>query len=155
MPYVQTRIINYMKNLIIMSVFLFGGITAMAQGGVVNVKVTNVEVDKGGSINLALYGKVGFLENGMELFVKTVKVTGEEAIANFEAVPAGAYAVAVYQDINENNNLDTKILGIPKEPVGFSKNKMGKMGPPDFDDVAFVLESGESKSLTIKMKNGR
>jgi acyl-CoA reductase-like NAD-dependent aldehyde dehydrogenase/uncharacterized protein (DUF2141 family) len=54
------------------------------------------------------------------------------------AVPAGRLAVSIYLDENGNHKLDRSWLGIPKEPVGASNNPRGRLGPPHFDDCAFV-----------------
>jgi acyl-CoA reductase-like NAD-dependent aldehyde dehydrogenase/uncharacterized protein (DUF2141 family) len=54
------------------------------------------------------------------------------------ALPTGRFAVSVYLDENGNHRLDRSWLGIPKEPVGASNNPNGRLGPPDFDDCAFV-----------------
>jgi Uncharacterized protein conserved in bacteria len=66
-------------------------------------------------------------------------------------VPYGTYAVALYHDQNDNDELDTDFLGRPKEPYGFSNNARGTMGPPDFEEAAFTLSS-DSLSLTISAK---
>ena len=35
-------------------------------------------------------------------------------------LPAGEYVFSLYQDVNCNKKLDANVLGIPKEPYGFS-----------------------------------
>jgi uncharacterized protein (DUF2141 family) len=54
----------------------------------------------------------------------------------------GEYAVAVFEDINGNGKLDTNFLGIPKEPVGTSRDAKGNFGPPKFVDAAFKIGDG-------------
>ncbi len=65
-------------------------------------------------------------------------------------LPKGTYAVAVFHDENGNDKLDTNMLGIPKEPLGFSIGKMKTFGPPSFEDCAFELTSDQSISVPIK-----
>ncbi len=66
-------------------------------------------------------------------------------------VPAGEYAVAVFADINGNGKLDSNFIGIPKEPVGTSRDAKGRFGPPKFADAAFKV--GEGVTLqTIEIK---
>lgn len=65
-------------------------------------------------------------------------------------LPTGRYAVAVFHDENSNDKLDTNMLGIPKEPLGFSVGKMKTFGPPSFEDCAFELTSDLSISVPIK-----
>jgi uncharacterized protein (DUF2141 family) len=64
---------------------------------------------------------------------------------------AGNYAVSVMHDENNNLKLDTNWMGIPKEGYGFSGNKTGLMGPPSFDDAAFLLKDATEK-IMIRMK---
>ncbi|KAA2238323.1 DUF2141 domain-containing protein [Salinarimonas soli] len=49
----------------------------------------------------------------------------------FRNVPAGPIAVAVYQDVNGNGQLDRNVIGIPSEPYGFS-NDVGRIAIPTF-----------------------
>jgi uncharacterized protein (DUF2141 family) len=43
------------------------------------------------------------------------------------------------------------MFGVPKEPYGFSKNKYGMVGPPDFEDVSFEVTKENPVSLTINL----
>jgi len=66
-------------------------------------------------------------------------------------LPYGEYAIKVYHDENCNNELDTRIFGIPKERYGFSNNARGTIGPPEYKDAAFILDSPEKKiTITIQ-----
>lgn len=51
-------------------------------------------------------------------------------------LPPGRYAVQIVYDRNANRKLDTNLLGIPREPVGFSRNATGRFGPPGFEQAA-------------------
>jgi uncharacterized protein (DUF2141 family) len=53
--------------------------------------------------------------------------------------------VAVFHDENGNGKLDTNFLGIPREGVGVSNNKLRKLGPPTWEDSKFGLAG----SLTL------
>jgi uncharacterized protein (DUF2141 family) len=63
---------------------------------------------------------------------------GENVIA-VPGVPKGTWAVLVYQDENENGELDRNLLGIPKENYGFSRDAAGRFGPPSFDEAAIQV----------------
>ena len=52
-----------------------------------------------------------------------------------------------YNDENSNNRLDTNFIGIPKESYGFSNNKLGMFGPPDYDEVKFDFNEIDKKIL--------
>jgi uncharacterized protein (DUF2141 family) len=58
----------------------------------------------------------------------------------FPDVPAGTYAIAVFQDLNGDGRLDRTPLGLPLEPYGFSKDA-GRLRRPSFS--AASIEIGE------------
>jgi len=51
----------------------------------------------------------------------------------------GKYSFKYFHDENNNVELDTNILGIPKEGYGFSNDAEGKFGPPDFEETVFEI----------------
>ena len=61
----------------------------------------------------------------------------------------GKYAVNVIHDKNNNNKLDTNILGIPKEGWGCSNDARGFMSAPAFKDKLFDLNS--NKTIIINL----
>lgn len=67
-----------------------------------------------------------------------------------DALPVGQYAVQIIHDRNMNAALDRNLLGIPREPVGFSRDASGRMGPPAFEQAAFEYE-GQPMDLTIHL----
>ncbi|MEH6592802.1 MAG: DUF2141 domain-containing protein [Halioglobus sp.] len=54
-------------------------------------------------------------------------------------LPPGQYAISIYHDSNDNGELDTNFIGIPKEPVALSNNARPKFGPPKYEDAVFTL----------------
>jgi uncharacterized protein (DUF2141 family) len=60
----------------------------------------------------------------------------------------GYYALLVIHDENRNGRLD-KMLGLPREGFGFSRNPGLRMGPPHYDDVRFVLAGHERQTVKI------
>ncbi len=54
----------------------------------------------------------------------------------------GTYGIRVMHDVNGNGKLDANLLGIPKEPWGFSNNAAGSFGPPKWDAIKFELPDG-------------
>ena len=75
-----------------------------------------------------------------------VPATGEFQVS-FEGLPAGRYAVKVFQDLNANYKLDREGQ-MPTEPFGFSNIQL-LMGPPSFGQCAFDLNA--SKSIAINL----
>ncbi len=72
------------------------------------------------------------------------KIINNEVIQTL-TLPHGEYAVKVIHDENSNDELDTRMFGIPKERYGFSNDARGSFGPPDYKDARFTLESPEQK----------
>ncbi len=97
--------------------------------------IQNIKSTKG-IIRVAFYDKSGefpsekTMKFGMEL--KPEK-TGEITVA-WKDIPVGEYAIAVFQDLNNNKKLDKNLFGYPKEPFGFSKNFKPKLSAPTFND---------------------
>ena len=126
--------------------------TACAQTGTIAVKVTQVDLKKGGNVKIGIYDAKGFPVVGKEAHGSDVKVTNTTATCVFENIPIGKYAIAAFQDENVDGELNKNLFGVPTEPYGFSMNKFGKFGPPKFEKVSFDVKEAEVSSLTINLK---
>ena len=69
----------------------------------------------------------------------------------FEGLPPGRYAVMAYQDRNMNGRLDT-LLGLPREPYGFSNDARGLFGPPGWADAVFTAASGQQTVQAVRLR---
>ncbi len=81
-----------------------------------------------------------------------VPIKDGRAIAVFEDVPAGPFAVSVYHDEDDDGELDSVALGIPSEAYGFSGDARNMFGPPSFEQAQLELAAGETKQITIRVK---
>ncbi|MFT6868708.1 MAG: hypothetical protein ACJA08_003563 [Cyclobacteriaceae bacterium] len=101
-----------------------------------NIAISNIDKIKG-SLMLAVYTlDTKFL--GEQFFASTsVRIANMPSQMLTIGLPLGVYAVAVYQDKNDDQKLNKNFLGMPTEPYGFSNNNMGIFGPPDFQSSAF------------------
>lgn len=73
----------------------------------------------------------------------TIDKTGSTAL-RISNLAFGAYAVAIFHDLNENGRLDTNALGIPSEPFAFSKKAVSKFRAPRFEEIRFDFkENGQ------------
>lgn len=77
-----------------------------------------------------------------------IKVTKEEHMVIFEDVEAGEYGIKIIHDDNDNNELDTNVLGIPKEGYGFSNNG-GAFGPSPWREAKFEVKDKIELSITL------
>ncbi|MDZ7842917.1 MAG: DUF2141 domain-containing protein [Gammaproteobacteria bacterium] len=96
-----------------------------------------------GEYYIAVHDRADTFPGAEQAHAARARVIGASQTVAVE-VPDGRYAIAVYQDLNGNGRLDSNLVGIPTEPVGFSRNARGSMGPPKFDDAA-VDVNGEHR----------
>ncbi|GBR54274.1 hypothetical protein AA106555_1619 [Neokomagataea thailandica NBRC 106555] len=128
-----------------MKLWLLGSLLFMpvfASAATLHVVVSNVP-DETGTIRAAVCKKDEFLTSNCAGKRVVPAKTGEVEIT-FEGLPPDTYAVQVFQDRNGNNLLDKNFLGVPREPLGFSRAAPMRFGPPRFSDAAFVLGEQES-----------
>ena len=85
--------------------------------------------------------------------MRTISAPGTGATCELmiEDLKAGTYAVAVFQDLNDDGILNKGAFGVPVEPYGFSNSVRGKLGPPSFDAASFSVTQ-ESNDLDIRVK---
>lgn len=114
-----------------------------------NLKVKNISHERG-AIFIAVYDK-------KELYMKErfyedrVGVHSREDIDVKLKLPLGEYAVSIFHDVNNDNDLNTNLLGIPKEPYGFSNNSRSAFGPPDFEAATFDFKNdGYEMEIILK-----
>lgn len=97
----------------------------------------------GGVIKVAVY-------NNAETFMKIEKrFNGAKAPVDKQAnidieipdLPYGEYAIALFQDLNDNDIFDRNFLGAPAEPFGFSNNPSSRWRPASYQDSRFELQS--------------
>jgi uncharacterized protein (DUF2141 family) len=111
------------------------------------VIVNNIQVGKG-SVVVEIYN------NDKNFFTKpiatkTVKATNKSLDFSFD-ISDGIYAVAVYQDINENKQLDKGWFSIPKEPYGLSNNYRPHFSGPSFNDCKFKVTQETTVTILLK-----
>jgi len=70
---------------------------------------------------------------------RVVVPAGEARVLDFGTVPAGRYAIALLHDENGNGKADRAVSMIPLEGYGFSRDAKVRMGPPRFEEAAFVV----------------
>lgn len=136
--------------LILLSIFLMTiGQTALA--GQITPATTTLEIRITGFDNTDGVAKVALI-NSKENYESegnpykgfNYKIVNNEVI-QIIILPYGEYAIKVFHDENGNDELDTRIFGIPKEKYGFSNNAKGSFGPPDYEDARFQLASPKHK----------
>ena len=115
----------------------------------IDVTVSNIESTKGQLIISLFDTETNFLEKPYKTM--TVPATKGSVSASFEGIPAGTYAIAVIHDKNENAELDTNFMGIPKERYGWSNNPSPSFRAARWDEALFSVKAGSSSQFTIKL----
>ena len=88
-------------------------------------------------------------KGGGDRFARAEPVDGRAELV-IPDLAAGDYAIKVFQDVNENRELDIGLLG-PKEPYGFSNDARGRFGPPSWEAVRFHFD-GTDRTVEIVMR---
>jgi len=121
--------------------------TSSAQNVTLTIKITGIE-KLAGKVRVGIYNNAAnFPVEGKELKHVIIDVTAKTLTCTF-TVPAGYYAIAMYQDENMDGEINKNFLGIPKEKFGFSNNIKPKLSAPSFDETKINL----TKNMTIEIK---
>jgi uncharacterized protein (DUF2141 family) len=108
-----------------------------------------------GPVRVAVFSDAANFPNQQQA-MSTVAIPsqGDSVQTALEVSPDGPYAVAVYQDLNDDGTLNRSSFGMPMEPYGFSQDAVGKLGPPSYEQ-AQVPPGTTSVDVTLQspMKN--
>lgn len=135
---------NFIISLVLIS-FSPSVYLAAQQSGSMIVTISSIRNDLG-SVAVAIHDHPDGFPGGPEHVILSKRVAIQNGIAQvkFEDVLFGEYAISVFHDENDNGEIDTNWLGIPKEGVGASNNAKGRMGPPKYEDAKFdFTEDGQ------------
>ncbi len=117
--------------------------TVLAADGSNNLRVvaTSVKSDQG-KIHVWVYDKKDDWLSDRYRTQRSVTVAGNrtgDRVTIELLLPAGEYALSVFQDVNDDGKLERNFIGMPKEPAGLSNNLRPKFGPPKYKDAAFTI----------------
>lgn len=132
--------------------FAFSGLhtPAHAEADFLKLLIKNTSSDAANVVVVAYAEEAHFLTE------KGKKLTGQQIRTNdtlefvVEKLDPGVYALVVFEDLNENGLLDRNKLGIPQEPFGFSKAKIGLFGPPSFAKASFAFPQENAIEVQLK-----
>ncbi|MEO0527635.1 MAG: DUF2141 domain-containing protein, partial [Bacteroidota bacterium] len=114
-----------------------------------SIQVNKVNCSSG-KVSVAIYNESeGFLKFEKVFKSNSVKANKGTTEVIIDDLPSGRYAVAVFHDVNGNDELDTNWMGIPKEDIAFSNAKMKLFGPPSFKECSFEVVSDKQIQLTL------
>lgn len=117
--------------------------------GTIELTVHNIQ-NESGTIKIALYNSADDFPKQTKTY-KTgeVKAQTSEVKYTFENIPDGDYAIAVFHDVNSDDELNFKMFVIPKEPYGFSNNFVPKYSKPKFSDARFTVKGNAEVKIKL------
>ena len=137
----------------VLTLILLPGMSANADELI--VRVDNIK--EAGEIHIAIYdsaeafeadrGEKGGAAPGITQ--GTIEMVEPGSVTYRYELPPGTYAIGIFHDANLNNRLDNYFFGVPREQYGFSNNARGFMGPPSFEDAAFLVEGKIEISISL------
>ncbi|MBZ4683717.1 MAG: hypothetical protein JG768_1142 [Fusobacteriales bacterium] len=133
-----------MKRIIL---FLFITSTLFAEEYKINLKINNISKNKG-NIYIKIFNSKKNYKEDIPL-KQLILPSDNNEISKEIILPNDYYLFSIFQDINNNQKLDTNFLGIPKEPVGLS-NYNGKGIPGGFDKLKIYIESNNTIEINLK-----
>ncbi|MBF9221941.1 DUF2141 domain-containing protein [Hymenobacter ruricola] len=141
-----------LASLLLSGLLLTAAAPAPAEPQSVTVTVTSL-VSTTAAVRLYFYNtREGFLKSGKWAFSKSVKPAGKSEFTLPVELPRGEWAVAITQDLNNNDKIDKNFLGIPTEPYAFSNNVRPTVAAPGFDECKFMVD-GPGKVVSIVLKD--
>lgn len=135
-----------MKLLFLTFILLFSGVKTHK----LYIHISGISKIKG-SLFIAIFRATDDFPVFGKQFKGIVKeVEGKSQNYNFDDLPEGEYALAIYQDENRNKILDKNLLGIPTEIYGFSNNARRNFSAPSFQEAKFKLNKDLQQTVFLK-----
>ena len=109
-------------------------------------------VEQQGTLYVSFYrNPAEWADNGTYTFKFSASAAGKNTY-EIDTIPLGTYAVALFQDLNGNGELDTNFFGIPKEPYAFSNDVTPKLSAPSFEKCQFQFQQ-DNQVVSIHLLN--
>jgi len=108
------------------------------------IVATNVKTDQG-KLYVWVYDKKDDWLSDRYRTQKSIAVAGNrtnDTVTLELLLPAGEYALSIFQDVNDDGKLARNFIGLPKEPAGLSNNLRPRFGPPKYKDAKFEVTVG-------------
>jgi uncharacterized protein (DUF2141 family) len=67
---------------------------------------------------------------------------------------AGTYAIGLYHDADDDNELDRGVFGVPTEGYGFSRNVGGGLSAPGFAEAALQVAADALVRAVVRIRYG-
>ena len=130
-----------MRRIIATCLFLAPLLYLSAQSSL-TVEIANLKSNKGVVL-------VDLLDENEETVMDlTSEIADNTCTIVFKDLKDGSYAIRYFHDENNNDELDTNFIGIPKEGFGFSNDAFGKFGQKKFKEWLFEVSGDTNIRMT-------
>ena len=128
------------------------GLQTEADSGSILLRVEGTNSNKG-VVRISLFNVEGGFPSDSKKALKIISVPAKKGTvqAQLDNLPKGTYAIALLHDENQNGQLDTNLVGYPKEGYVASNNNLPTFRAPNFKEAAFKLESPKQE-LVIRLR---
>ncbi len=119
-----------------------------------NTEPLTIEVEGVSSSDVKLIASIFLKENYLsETPFKEIVCTLEPNSNHITLpdMPDGEYSIFLFEDSNNNGELDLNFLGIPKEAFGFSQNPKLRFSAPSYEQTSFMKQG--SNQIVIELRN--
>ena len=153
MPSSRRRIKLSLACVILFTVVVSFSPPARAQSGgpgTMILKVTGLRSEKG-QVRIAVFNSSETWLGEQPVYSSTIKVDSQAVVWNIIDVPYGDYGIAAFHDENSNGKMDKNLLGMPKEPYGFSNNLRVTFRAPKWEKGKFAVRNPTTE-ISIEVK---
>lgn len=114
-----------------------------------SITVTNIAEAKGQLMLQVVAGEAGFKEQEPPVASFILPAVAGSVTVTIDALGAGDYGISMFHDENGNGKMDSNLVGIPKEPYGFSNSAKGSFGPPKWKAVKFTINGDTEQTIDL------
>ncbi|NKB77634.1 MAG: DUF2141 domain-containing protein [Gammaproteobacteria bacterium] len=121
-----------------------------AFSGELCISIGDIKSNEGTMMVAIVDNETSFKESKPSVASMLLPTHSEAISACVKSLVDGEYAIRVMQDLNNNGEMDTNLVGMPNEPWGTSNNATGSFGPPAWEDAKFELSAGgATQTITL------
>ncbi|MFN3946361.1 MAG: DUF2141 domain-containing protein [Allosphingosinicella sp.] len=103
-----------------------------------------------GAVLVSLFDGEAAYRGGAPVRQARVDIARGERSAVFAGLPPGDYAARAFHDLDGDGRLSLNPFGIPVEPVGFSNDARGEMGPAPWERARFRVAGETAQTMTVR-----
>lgn len=124
-----------------------------ARAATLVLEVDNVRSAEGQLLVAVFRGAPGFPSESTRAVFRTVaRPVAPRTTITIADVPPGEYAAVVVHDVDADGTLRLgRVIPMPAEPLGCSRDAKGSFGPPKYDDARFTVPNAPEHRERFKL----